>query len=339
MELNLKEELRKLLKSFRIPSSPDWGYAFFLLSVASAICYGFRVMFTNTGWGWPMTSLGGFAVFMPAVILTTLLIPTVILSSGSSEKIIGKYTGIGPLLTGLFSGIGLMLIYTALHNLTVMFMTSRRIDMIFPAYFYRTELDSAPVTLYEILSDTVIPGIGIVLFFGGLVWSSFKITERTMGYVIVGLIFATYNLNLIDFPALFMMGAWLAFVRTKSRNIWAPFASLLGMRLTQLFFGEYLESLDITTIQTYSDIEMTYFYSSLPALFMGIVLMFFFMRLLSDFYNSYSIGLHSNLVMIPEADDDDTGRRSIVEGIRPPLIVAVIIWVVLWGLVIEGAHI
>ena len=339
MDPKIAEQGRKTLRSFMIPAIPDWGYLYFALAVTSAICYIFRCVFVHVDCGWSMTSLGGYALYMPLITLATLIIPTAVMSSGNSERIVGNFTGIGPILTGLFSGVALMLLSSAMHNLVVMLWTSLRIDMIFPAYFYRTELDSVPITLFEVLTDSIIPGIGIVLFFCGLLWSSFKLTDRTIGYFIIGLLFALYQLNIVDFAFMFVLGAWLAFVRTKSRNIWAPLACLIGMRITEIFFGSSLETVDITTIQTYSDIEMTYFYSSLPALFMGIVLLFFFMRILSDFYNSYSIGLHSNLTLAPEADDDDSGRHSILEGIRPPLIVGMIVWVIVWGFVIEGAHI
>lgn len=336
---NKLQYIKKILgKWFLPPVRLNWGYVVLVLSIASGLCYLVRNIINDAGVGWSLTSLAGYSLLMPVLIFFSLIIPTAALARNSHDRITGQYSGVAPLILAFFSGVPVMLISRSCHNLIVMFWTSKRIDMVFPVYFYRTELNSWPYSLYQILIDTIIPSFGIALFFFGLLFSTFKKTDKVPAYFIIGILYAAYNLNLIDFISLAFAGSWLAFVRTKSRNIWGPILCMLGTRITELVFGDVFQIIDITTIQTYSDIELTYLYASLPAFLIGGILVFFFMKMFNDFYNSYSISLLGDVELPVEADDDDKNKPSFVKGINPALLVGTIIFIIIWVYVCKGVH-
>lgn len=82
-------------------------------------------------------------------------------------------------------------------------------------------------------------------------------------------------------------------------------------------------------VQVYSDIDSTYFYSSLPAFLVGLILLLFFAKTLNEFHESYSADF-------TVSDDEEKKENYLVKGINTALICALIIFLILWVFVLKG---
>lgn len=301
------------------------------LSVLTGLFYALRVMANSEGSPFSPTSLIGYSIFSILMTLIVLLLPGFTLSSGMYDQVIGKNTGAGSLLLAACSGLPVMMITTAIYNFSSWIILRTGSNIIFPAYFYYGGTDTKTGAALAILTDTVIPAAGASVFFFGLMWSRFRSKERFVGYIIIAAAYMLYSMDFFGAGAMFFTGWWCCFLRTKTGNIFCPFLAIVSARLSQYLFVDTLTRIDIFTIQTYSDIDSTFFYSSLPALFIGLILIAFFMKNLNAFHESYSDSEEDSVYdqVIPAFD----------KGINLTIVVAGIFFATLWIMLIKGVHI
>ena len=333
--MSVKKIFRIFRNHFGFPRVINWGYSLFLSALGLLAVYLFKTIAVSKGYPISPTSLVGFTLLELLLVAVSMLIPVGTLVTGrKGEKngivdSIGSFTGIGPLLLSLLSGIGLMFIRTPIHNFFSWAWLRIGRTLIFPAFFFVNDSSSVIEKILGYISGTVVPAFGISLFFTGLMWACFKKKDNKIATIVIALSLAFFSLNFIDFIGILFTGFWLCFLRDRVGNVWGPFASLLGCGLTTMFFGKYVKEIDITMIQVYSDIDSTYFYSSLPALLVGLILIGFFAKTLNDFKASYETDSTIN------GEDNDT-KPSLASGVNFALICAIIIIVVLWILVVKG---
>ena len=312
------------------PSVMNWSYPIMVSSVMTAMIFAVRCLCTFTGFPIPATSVIGNAALNILVTLLALVLPAALLSNGLSDRIVGRFTGAGSLILAFCSGIPLMLITTATYNLSAWVILRFGTKMPFPFLFTDYATSSAAGEVLSVMSDTVLPAAGASLFFFGLMWSRFRSKERFAGYAIIAFAYMMFSLDAVSALGLLITGWWCCFLRTKTDNIAGPFVCLVAARLSQYLFTGTLGKVDILSIQTYSDIDSVFFYSSLPAAFMGLVLLSFFMKTLNSFYDSFT-------------DDEEDSRYdnsipAFDKGINLTIIVSGAIFFTLWILMLKGVH-
>lgn len=318
-----------LKHNFGKPRVMTWGWPLMIVSLVTAVFFTIRCLLNRTDLAVPVTSLSGCSVLMILLTICALIFPSVLFSRDFSEKVTGRYTGVGALLLGLISGIPLMMVKTALYN-AISYLTLRLGEKsVFPVFFH-----SQPETTYglvlEIISDIIIPAFGISLFFFGFLWSRFKSFDRRKAYVVISIAVVLYSM---DFTAALATGAaavWCCYLRSKVHNIWAPFLCMVSSGICELFVPEYLSKIDIFSVQTYADIGSTYFYSSIPAFFMGMVLILFFIRVL----DSFSVSLRYEI----DITEDDEFIPAFDKSINLSLILTIAVYITIWVLIIKGVQ-
>jgi len=328
---------RKIINFFRLsflpPKDLNWGYPLFVMAVGLGTMYLCRRLVTILPFS--PTSLIFASLFMPLTVLISLIIPAVSLASAdkrlSSAGFAGKYTGLGPILIAFFSGVPLGLFNTACHNLSAYLWLRLGRSMAFPAFMCYNLDGSLISVILEILTQSVIPAIGISIFFAGVMWSLFRDENKGIGSVIIIIAFVLYQLNPVDTIGLIAAGWWILTLRKKAGNIYAPFFALTAMKITQVSFSFILPYLDTTTLQTYSDIPSAIFYSSIPSIFVALILFSFFKSTLDDFERVYN----SDLLGRENTEDRKAVREDrplpLSSGFNIALASAVVIMLVLWG--------
>ncbi len=314
----------------RCPSVMNWSYPLMLSAIMTALMFSIRMLTKRFGSPIPATSLIGYAVFETLLILLAAILPASLLSRGLTDRTIGNFTGAGSLILATISGIPIMLITTALYNFSAWALLRIGGKMCFPLFFYHVTKPNKLISALEIMTDSVIPAAGASLFFFGLLWSRFRSKERFVGYIIIAAAYALFSFDLVSLAGLFITGWWCSFLRTKTGNIAGPFLCLISSRLSIFLFSGTLNKVDILAIQTYSDIDSVYFYSSMPAIFMGVILLSFFMRSLDSFYGTYT----------DEEDEKilDASIPAFDKGINLTIIVSGALFLTMWILVCKGVH-
>ncbi|MBO4407794.1 MAG: hypothetical protein J5786_00810 [Clostridiales bacterium] len=331
-------DFKKLLKDhLGVPAPLNWSYPMMISGLGALFVFGIRYFFFKYVNIFSPTSPVGNAVFSVLLVIFALLIPVALLSSGNIKAITGKYTGIGVLFLSLISGIPLMLINTAFHNLMSYFWLRISGSMIYPAYFsYSGNSNDIMLRVFTELTGFLIPAIGICLFFYGLIWSRIRKKERNLAYITITLAFTVFELNLIDIVGIVLIGFWLCFLRSKTENVYCPLLALIGMKLTEIFFGSILNSVDITSIITYSDISSSYFYASVPAIFVAIILLAFFRRVLNEFNYTFNQDLYGEDGVDEEMLEHDRSLPVYAAGLNTALIISGAIFIFLWVMVFNG---
>lgn len=334
--MTLKKIFRILKNHFGFPVTINWGYSLFLCSLGLLTVYLLRNIFLSGGTPISPTSLMGYTMTEPLLVALALLLPTATLFIEKKKNpknvivdSIGSFTGIGPMLLSFISGVGLFLVKIPIHNFVSWAWLRLGRTLIFPTFFFVNDPTSKVEIALGYISGTVIPALGLSLFFTGLMWACFRKENGRIATLIIALSMAVFSLNFVDFLAIFVTGIWLCFLRDRTKNVWAPFFSLLGCGLAELFLVRFVKSVDITMVQVYSDIDSTYFYSSLPAFLVGVILLAFFAKTLNDFKMSYDTDVSIN----GEVRDE---TPSIASGVNLALICAIIIFLILWIMVIKG---
>ncbi|MBQ4271284.1 MAG: hypothetical protein II718_05620 [Clostridiales bacterium] len=326
-----RPEFSVLMKyHFGKPQAMTWSYPIMVMTILLTLFYVIRCFLPSDEAAIPATSLIGFSIFVPIVTIFCLVLPSLYLLRGQYDMLVGRYAGVGVLVTSCLSGVPLMLISTSLYNLFAWLWLHTGASMVYPAFLYFGGTASTSARILSVLTDTVIPGFGASMFFFGVLWSRFRSKERMVGYIIIGLTYALYGLDLINFPSLFIIGFWCAFLRSKSMSIFGPFLCLVGCRITDFFLAGTLSKVDIMTTVAYSDIDATYLYASLPSLFIGFILLSFFMRILNDFNSSY--------VTKEEDGEDDSRIPSFDRGINLSIVLSAVLMLVLWVMLFKGVH-
>lgn len=323
--------------NFLPPHKMNWGYPVFIMSTGLLISVLLKLGIERVLPFTP-TSLAFCSLMVPLMALLALIVPSISLSSNNTDMtlngIAGTFTGVGPLIMAFFSGVPLSLLYSSLHNLSAYLWLRMGNNMVFPAFMCYNQDPSLIAKILEFVTQNVIPSLGICLFFTGIMWSLFKDKNKYAGMIIIIILFAAYSLNVIDLPGTVVTGIWILLLRKKTDNIFAPFLALVAMKITEICFASILSQVDITTLQTYSDIPVTFFYSSIPAIFVAMILFSFFKVSLDDFERIYYSDL---LGRESETSDENVERRTqpVIKGINLALIISVVNLVVVWILSVK----
>ncbi|MCQ2515618.1 MAG: hypothetical protein MJ094_01985 [Saccharofermentans sp.] len=325
------KKIKNFLKhNFGKPEQMTWGWALMVMFALLALVYASICALKSIELPIAVTSIVGYSSLMLIITALVYVFPALMLSQDFQLKVPGKYTGVGVLLLSLLSGIPLMMINVALYNLSAWLTLVLNDKSIYPVFFSFGGGSELTTIALKLFSQTVIPAFGAAIFFFGLLWSRFKSTERTAAIVVISLSFALSSLDFTSVLGLIVVGIWCCFLRSRAHNIWAPFVCLISLKVSEYLFPGILAKIDIFNVQTYADIDSTFFYSSLTACFMGYLLLQFFIRVLNNFEN-----------YVKHEFDDETENATIPpfdKSIRLSLVLALGIIITLWVLTIKGVH-
>lgn len=306
-----------------------WGWSVMILSLATALFLALRCFFKDPELLYPAESVVGCSFLVILMTLCAQVLPSVMLSRGFGDEVIGHYTGVGTLILALVSGIPLMLIRIPLYNLMAYLTLRLSGRSIYPVFFHQDPATTVG-SILAVISDTVIPAFGIALFFFGFLWSRFKSTDRLKAYIVIIAAYALYSMDFTSVLALVATGIWCCYLRSRTYNMWAPFLCLISMKLSELLLPQTLSRINIFEVQTYADIGSTYFYASLPAFFMGMVLLLFFIRVL----DSFAIAVRFEV----SGSENDENIPAFDKSINLSLLLTIAVFVTVWVLIIKGVH-
>lgn len=315
--------------NFGKPAVMTWGWPLMVISILTLAFLGLRSILKAPEMLFPATSVAGCSALMILMTLCVLVFPAVLFSRGIEDRITGHYTGIGTLLLAFISGVPLMMIRIPLYN-TVAWATLRLTGKsVFPVFFHLDPDTNYGIAL-SILADTVIPAFGVALFFFGFLWTRFRSTDRLKALIVITAAYVLISMDFTSILAIAAAGAWCSFLRARTHNMWAPFLCLISMNLSEMLLPGTLSRIDIYEVQTYADIGSTYFYSSLPSFFMGMVLILFFIRVL----DSFSISVRHE---VTGTEYDDT-IPAFDKSINLSLLLTIAVFITVWVLIFKGVY-
>lgn len=326
-----------LKENFISPYRVNWSYLIWLLAIGTSI--GLVICRIISYEDFSSTSLIGYALLSPIFTLFAYIIPSVIAAKQIKSDVFGEYTGIGALILAFISGVPLALVFRVIHNFCAYFHLWSGHKTIFPAMFYYCTDNSLISTITEIIAGTLLPAVGIAIFFYGVMWDRLSRRGFLVAVCLTALSYALVQLNPIDFIGFLFVGAWLSVLRDRTGCLWSIVACLLGLRITALITAEWIQEIDIYSIQTLSDVDNTFLYSSLPAIFFGFVLLLLIRRYLNNFKNQYFTSS-----MADNLDDKNADLISILPEVPllcylPALITGIALMAILWILLIKGVFI
>jgi hypothetical protein len=323
-----------ILKAFKFPKPYNWGYPVFFGAAGMGISFlALKLMYSGT-LPFSSTSLIGCAIITILIVMLAFVAPSVLLAEHGGLFITGHYTGVGALILSFLSGAPLYLIKASFHNLTVAAWLRAGGSVIFPAVFYQFDQVSGSTLMLELLIDTIIPAFGFSLFFLGAVWQGFSEENKRWAFIIIPLLMALFSFDFLDIAGILVIGWWLCMVRSRTENIYGPILTLIGSRLTGILIDSVVSEVDLTTIRVYSDIPGTIYYSSVPALFVAVILLAFFRKTLGEFHFTYSADIYGD-DRKPE-EKDGVQAESPFRGINLLFILGMIILAVFWFLLFKG---
>lgn len=315
--------------NFGRPAVMTWGWPLMILSLITLAFLGLRCLLNDPEMLFPATSLVGCSALMILLTLCALVLPAVMFSRGIEDRVTGHYTGIGTLILAFISGVPLMMIRIPLYNIIAWLTLRFTGKSIYPVFFH-ADPDSTYGIVLAILCDTVIPAFGVALFFFGFLWTRFKGTDRFKALVVVTIAYVLFSMDFTSILAIAAAGIWCSYLRARTHNMWAPFLCLISMNLSEMMLPGTLSRIDIFEVQTYADIGTTYFYSSLPSFFMGMVLILFFIRVL----DSFSISVRHEITGM---EYDDT-IPAFDKSINLSLLLTLAVFITVWVLIIKGVY-
>ena len=332
----LKSVGNAIVRAFKIPKPYNWGYPVFYGSVGMAIALLILKLMFSGAFKFSSTSLIGCAITVIMIVMFAFVAPSVIIAERGGICITGHYTGIGVLILSFLSGAPVYLVKTSFHNLTTALWLKMGGTVMFPAVFYHVEGLTGQTLLLEILIDTIVPAFGFSLFFLGAVWQGFAEDKKKWGFIIVPMLFALFAFDPMNIVSILLIGWWLCVVRNNTGNIYGPILALLGSRLTGIMIDSILYEIDLTTIRVYSDIPSTFYFATVPAIVVAVILFAFFKKTLGEFHSVYS-----NIIYGDEKgpEDRDGGLAgSVLSGFNLTFILGVLICVVFWILLTKGVR-
>ena len=101
--------------------------------------------------------------------------------------------------------------------------------------------------------------------------------------------------------------------------------------------GSFVIEIDLTTVRTFSDIPTTFYYSSIPAVVVAVILLAFFRKTLGEFHNSYSNDVYGDSRL--PAEKDGGKANKMYKGFNLTLVLGIAICVIFWILIFKGARI
>jgi ABC-type uncharacterized transport system permease subunit len=125
---------------------------------------------------------------------------------------------------------------------------------------------------------------------------------------------------------------WLCILRNNTENIYGPVLALLGSRFTGILMESIVGELDLTTIRVYSDIPSTFYFASIPAIVVAVILMAFFRKTLGEFHFAYSADIYGDPKKIEAAEG--ARSESVLSGFNLTFVLGILIlaafWILLW---------
>ena len=324
-------------KRFGVPRPFNWGYSFLFAAIGAAATFMLAlIIFESGSLSFSTTSIIGCGLITVLMTTAALMLPSVFIPSRSRLDIAGKYTGFGTLIMSFLSGAPIFLIKASFRNIFTYFWLRLGNSVVFPALFsYAVDNTKATLAL-QIITDSLIPALGISVFFYGLMWSGIRNDDKDLSYWVIPLLLCLYSLNFPDLPATFVTGIWLCRVRKDSGNIWGPFLCLAGSRFFSVIMQSVISEIDLTTLRTYSDMPVTFFFSSIPALVVAGILFAFFRKMLGDFNFTYTADVYGEEGSNYTAPDDTRSVNRFRAGFNTAFFMGVIIFIGLWVLMFKG---
>lgn len=324
-------------KRFGVPRPFNWGYSFLFAAIGAAATFMLAlIIFESGSLSFSTTSIIGCGLITVLMTTAALMLPSVFIPSRSRLDIAGKYTGFGTLIMSFLSGAPIFLIKASFRNIFTYFWLRLGNSVVFPALFsYAVDNTKATLAL-QIITDSLIPALGISVFFYGLMWSGIRNDDKDLSYWVIPLLLCLYSLNFPDLPATFVTGIWLCRVRKDSGNIWGPFLCLAGSRFFSVIMQSVISEIDLTTLRTYSDMPVTFFFSSIPALVVAGILFAFFRKMLGDFNFTYTADVYGEEGSNYTAPDDTRSVNRFRAGFNTAFFMGVIIFVIFWILMFKG---
>lgn len=328
-----------IVRSFKYPKSFNWGYPVFFAGIGASAAFLLLKLLFSGSFPFSSTSLIGCAVIVLVLVMSAFFVPAVLLAEKGGLDIAGRYTGIGALILSFLSGAPVYLIKASLHNLSVVLWLRMGGSIIFPAVFYHLEDINAQTLFLSILVDTLIPAFGIALFFLGIVWQGFSEKHKIWAFIVIPVLIALFSFDFLDLAGIIVIGWWLCMIRSRTENIYGAVLALLGSRFTGILIGSVVNELDITTIRTFSDIPTTIYYSTVPALFVALILLAFFRKTLGEFHVAYS-GSTEVFGDVRTPEEKDGGKAAgFWWGFNLTMILGVLMCVVFWIMLFNGVRI
>ena len=326
-----------LIKSFGFPDPMNWGYPLLFASLGTLVCFIiFRAAYAFLPY--TPTSLVGYSFSSLLFAIVVFATPAVFLSRRDPVSISGHYTGIGVLLMAFLSGAPLYLIRTALQNITVFLWMRIGNPVVFPFLFCYTD-DHTPLVLsLELLTDTVVPAFCTALFFYGVIWNSIRPKDRRLAMIVIPVLYALFALDVNAFFGMLVTGWWLCVLRKNIENIWGPILCLIGCRLTGIILSGVLAPADITTLITYQDISVSYFYAAAPAIVVGAILLLFFTRALGEFNFTYNNSIYGDVLDADFREERDRTCPPALAGFNVAFAVGMVFIVVMWIMMLNGVR-
>ena len=332
-----KQQRNILQRIFGVPHPFNWGYSFLFAAVGTAVTFMLAlIVFESGSLSFSTTSIIGCGLITVMMTTLALMVPSVFVPEKSGLDIAGKYTGAGTLIMSFLSGAPIFLIRASFRNIFTYFWLRLGYPVIFPALFsYAVDNTKATLAL-QILTDTLIPALGISVFFYELIWSGIRNSDKDLSYWVIPVMFCLYSLNFPDFPALLVTGIWLCRVRKDTGNIWGPFLCLAGSRFFSIIMQSVISEVDLTTLRTYSDMPITFFFSSIPALVVAGILFAFFRKMLGEFNYTYTADVYGEEGSKYTEPDDSHSVNRFRAGFNTAFFMGVIIFVIFWILMFKG---
>ena len=328
----LKSVGNHIVNAFRFPKPYNWGYPVFFGSVGMGLALLLLKLMFSGAFEFSSTSLIGCSVNVIVIVMFAFVAPSVLLAEKGRLCITGRYTGIGALILSFLSGAPVFLLKSSIHNITAALWLKFGGSVVFPAVFYHVEGLSGQTLALEILIDTIIPAFGFSLFFLGAVWQGFSEKNRKWAYFFIPILFAVFSYDFMDLFAVLIIGWWLCIVRNHTENIYGPILTLLGARITGILIENVVYEVDLTTIRVYSDIPSTFYFASIPAIIVAVILMAFFRKTLGEFHFAYSADIYGDPKKIEAAEG--ARSESVLSGFNLTFVLGIMIlaafWILLW---------
>ena len=324
-------------KQFSVPHPFNWGYSFLFAAIGAAVTMTLSLILFESGClSFSTTSIVGCGLITVMMTTGALMIPAVFIPGRNGIDIAGRYTGSGTLIMSFLSGAPIFLMRASFRNIFTYLWLRLGNPIVFPALFSYAADNSKASLILQTLTDSLIPALGISVFFYGLVWSGIRNADQKLSYYVIPLMLVLYSLNFPDLPGLFVTGIWLCRVRKDAGNIWGPFLCLSGSKMFGIIMQGVISEVDLTMLRTYSDMPVTFFFSSIPALVVAGILFAFFRKMLGDFNYSYTADVYGNEGSKYTAPDDSRTVDRFRAGFNTAFFMGAIIFIIFWVMMFKG---
>lgn len=329
-----------LNKQFGIPQPFNWGYSFLFAGIgAGAVIMLAIILFEGGSLPFSTTSIVGCGLITVMMTTGALMLPSVFIPGRTKLDIAGGYTGAGTLIMSFLSGAPVFLIRASFRNIFMYLWLRLGNTVVFPVLFSYTSDTTKSTLALQLLTDTLIPSLGISVFFYGLLWSGIRNEDKTLSYYVIPVLLALYSLNFPDLPGILVTGIWLCRVRKDAGNIWGPFLCLTGCRMFGILLNGVIDEVDLTTLRTYSDMPTTFFFSSLPAFVVSLILFAFFRKILGEFNFTYTADVYGEEGSKYSNKDDTKKVDRFRGGFNTAFFLGAIIFIIFWILMFKGIRI